>query len=247
MNKKLVFLGTRKIGFDCLSYLIDQQKSLNCDLIQVFTNEPKKQREDANIIQLCEKNNIPVSWVLEDFLQLESTDISISVQYHKILKKAHISKAQQISVNLHMAPLPEYRGCNQFSYAIINGDKEFGTTLHRLEEGIDDGAILFEKRFPLADNCWVDELYALTEKESLTLFKQHIGDIIDENYTLTPQEELLAERGSSLNFRKDIHELKKIDMKWPQDKIKAHIRATSMPGFSPPYTFIDGQKIEFVR
>ncbi|GAG97315.1 unnamed protein product, partial [marine sediment metagenome] len=42
---------------------------------------------------------------------LEDCDVLFSVQYDKILTKEQISKAKRIAVNLHMAPLPEYRGC----------------------------------------------------------------------------------------------------------------------------------------
>ena len=65
-----------------------------------------------------------------------------------------------------MAPLPEYRGCNQFSFAIVDGKKEFGTTLHKMEEGIDNGDIIAESRFDIPENCFVKELYELTYKTS---------------------------------------------------------------------------------
>ncbi|MBK8684503.1 MAG: hypothetical protein IPN26_05660 [Bacteroidetes bacterium] len=75
-------------------------------------------------------------------------DFLISVQYHQILNERHIQKARTLAINLHMAPLPEYRGCNQFSFAILDQYPEFGTTLHVMDERIDHGDILFEKDSP---------------------------------------------------------------------------------------------------
>ena len=142
-----------------------------------------------------------------------------------------------------MAPLPEYRGCNQFSFAIIDGATEFGTTLHRLEEGIDSGAILFEKRFPIPRNCFVKELYEITEKTSLELFEESMPNIINGNYELRPQEELVTERGTSYHYRNEIDEIKQIDLSWDKEKIERYYRATYFPPFEPPYAIIDGRKV----
>jgi methionyl-tRNA formyltransferase len=122
-----------------------------------------------------------------------------------------------------MAPLPEYRGCNQFSYAIINNDKEFGTTIHRLEEGIDSGAILFEKRFQIPQNCWVSELYDITYHKSIELFKVSIPKIIAVDYKLKPQKNYLNERSTSLHYRREIEDLKCIDLQWTKEKIEGKL------------------------
>jgi len=155
-----------------------------------------------------------------------------------ILKKQHIEKARQIAINLHMAPLPEYRGCNQFSVAIIEGKEEFGTTIHKLEVDIDSGPILFEKRFPIPVGAYVEELYELTFDASIALFKNSIEDIIKGNYTLTPQADLVELRGTSIHYRKEMNTMKTIDL---DENTIRRIRATAMPGFEPPYA-MDGKK-----
>ena len=200
-----------------------------------------------NLLVLLELQKIKVLSNLNEYLDLEHVDIAISVQYHEILKKQHIEKAKEIIVNLHMAPLPEYRGCNQFSTAIINGDIEFGTTIHRLEEGIDSGAILAEKRFPIPDKFWVNELFELTVEKSFLLFKEQIRHIVTGNYSLKMQSDLCIDKPSMLNYRKDIEKYKHIDLNWNKDKISRYIRATSMPGFEPPFATVSGKKIYFIR
>lgn len=241
--KNVVFLGSKKIGLHCLKYLFEQSKKLGYNLVGILTNE-----RGEEILNFAKEHNIPLISNLEDYLSLkEKVDIAISVQYHLILKEEHINKAEEITVNLHMAPLPEYRGCNQFSFAILDGKHEFGTTLHRLEPGIDSGDILFEKRFSMPANIWVDELYEKTFDASVELFEEHLKDLINGNFTLTPQEELVAKRGTTIHYRKEIEEIKKIDLDWPSDKINKHIRATYFPGFEPPYTLLDSIKIYFTK
>ena len=240
--KKIVYLGSKGVGYACLKHLYDHQNSLSIELVGVLTN-PRGEK----IIEFCREKSIAIIDGLDEFINIESCDIAISVQYHKILKKEHIGKAKEIIINLHIAPLPEYRGCNQFSYAIINNDKEFGTTIHRLEEGIDSGAIMFEKRFPISNGCWVEDLYQIACDKSVSLFQESLPRIISGEYELVSQSSFFSERKTSLHYRKEINDLKKIDLSWSKNKIERHIRATYMPGFESPYTIVNNRKIYFGR
>ena len=240
--KKVVFLGAKDIGYECLKRLYSFQKNFDFKIIGVLTNQRGK-----DIINFCNEHSVNVHNSLEDLLKIDDFDIGISVQYHKILKKKHIDKAKKIFVNLHMAPLPEYRGCNQFSFAIINNDEIFGTTIHRLEEGIDSGDILFEKRFKIPNSCWVEDLYKITLKHSISLFENSLPKIINGNYILIPQKTLIGKRKSELHFRREINEIKKISLDWSESKIKRYIRATHMPGFEPPFIELGNQKLFFSK
>jgi len=240
--KSILFLGSKPIGYQCLEHLLSVQDELGVQVIGVLTQARKEFNGSHDLAALAATHNIPVLVSTDD---MPACDILYSVQYHEILGQHHIDKASEIAVNLHMAPLPEYRGCNQFSFAIIDGRREFGTTIHRIDTRIDHGDILFEKRFPIPADCWVEELYELTNTASLELFKDTLADIVQGQYTLTPQQSLVDTRGTSIHYRKDIRELKEIDLAWPADKIDRHIRASSMPGFEPPYTLLGGKKIYF--
>jgi methionyl-tRNA formyltransferase len=241
-TKKVVFLGSKDIGLECLQILNDNQRKLNYDIVGVLTNKRGEMIQEYSL-----ENNLRILNSLDEYLSLEQVDIAISIQYHEILKRIHIQKAKELIINLHMAPLPEYRGCNQFSLAIIEDKKAFGTTIHKLEEGIDSGDILFESRFEIPKDCWVSELYELTFKKSIELFKKSLDNIISLNISSTPQPLLEKERGCSLHFRNEINELKKLDLSWSKEKIEKHIRGTYMPGFEPPFFEINGQKIHIQK
>lgn len=240
----VVFLGSKPIGYECLKYLIENKATLDVNILAVFTNDNTRFDSSRSVKKLAESYNIDVYDNIDAITQISNIDISISIQYHQILKKQHINQAKRLCINLHMAPLPEYRGCNQFSFAIINKDKVFGTTIHQIEEGIDNGAILFEKRFSIPESCYVNTLYHLTYQHSLDLFRESIESIIQGNYTLTPQSTLLNTRKTETHYRKEIHSIKKIDWEWDKEKIERYFRATAMPGFDPPYTVIGGKKVE---
>ena len=50
---------------------------------------------------------------------------------------------------LHPSLLPKYRGGSPMQHQIINGEKESAVTLFYMDEGIDTGDILFQKKFSL--------------------------------------------------------------------------------------------------
>jgi len=244
MARRILFLGSKRVGFSCLNFLIENKKALDIEIVGVLTDPIAKVDTSYSLKSLAEKNGVKVYHDLEFLDEDAKADLLISVQYHRILKKKHIEFGD-VAINLHMAPLPEYRGCNQFSFAILNGDKEFGTTIHMLDEGIDSGDILFERRFEMAADTSVSELFEKTGNESILLFEAHIADVINGNFTAKPQSDYLSTRSTSLHFRKEISALKQLDLNQSEARLIRAIRATSMPGYEPPYALVHGEKVHY--
>ncbi|MDA3967581.1 formyltransferase family protein [Helicobacter sp. WB40] len=236
--KKIVFLGTKNIGRICLEDLYFRQESLGVSLVAVLAGQ-----RGETIVEFCKEKNIKLLDCLDDLHTL-GADILFSVQYDEILKESHIKSIKEMAFNLHLAPLPEYRGCNQFSFAIMNEDKEFGVTLHKLDCGIDSGDIVFEKRFPIPQDCFVDELLELANSHGVELFCKNLENMIYGRYTLKSQSAIEAKK--EFHLRSEIESLKHIKLEilcgGGGKLIEKIIRATSMPNFEPPYIIIKGRK-----
>ncbi len=241
-KQSVLFLGSKPIGYHCLNYLIQHQDAFNIEIIGLLSNDNATFDSSLSLKKLADEQNIPL---IESLNEMPLCDFIISVQYHEILKAEDIAKAKTLAINLHMAPLPEYRGCNQFSFAILDDKKEFGTTIHKMDARIDHGDIIAEKRFPIPTNCWVNELYELTYQASLALFQENIANILSNQFSMMPQKDFKNERGTSIHFRSEIADIKRIDLSWDKTKVERHIRATYMPGFEPPYTMIGNEKVYF--
>lgn len=242
MPVRIVFLGSKPIGFHCLQFLLEQKEELDIEVIGLCTRLRKEFNGENDLAGLARKYNVPVLSSLND---IPECDIIYSVQHHELLKREHIQKAKHIAVNLHLAPLPEYRGCNQFSFAIMDEAKEFGATIHQIDTRIDHGDVLFEHRFSIPEHCWVKDLYELTFNAAVKLFHESISALIKGDYTKISQSELCKKRKENLHFRNEINELKQIDLSQPAEDIEKAIRATYMPGFEPPYALISGKKVYF--
>ena len=240
----VVFLGSKPVGYQCFEHLLARQQALGYRVAGLLTQKRAEFSGHADLAALAAQAGVPV---IETPNEIPPCDLLYSVQYHKILTPAQLAKASLV-VNLHMAPLPEYRGANQFSFALLEGKKEFGTTLHLMDARIDHGDILAEKRFPIPQNCWVEALYALTEEASVALFKETLPALIEGDLEPLPQRALEAERGTALHFKNEMGALKEIPSNADGDTILKTLRATYMPGFEPPFLRApDGEKIYLVR
>ncbi|MBM3205162.1 formyl transferase [Candidatus Uhrbacteria bacterium] len=90
-----------------------------------------------------------------------SIDLAVSVTYDKIIKEWFIKKCHKI-INIHNGPLPQYRGVNPVNWALKNGEREHGVTMHDITPGIDDGPIVSQIFFPV--NPEVDEVVDVYER-----------------------------------------------------------------------------------
>ena len=61
--------------------------------------------------------------------------------------------------NLHASLLPQYRGAAPINWAVINGERETGVTTFLLNHEIDKGAIIGQRREPIAADDTVGTLY----------------------------------------------------------------------------------------
>lgn len=61
-------------------------------------------------------------------------------------------------LNLHLAPLPRYRGRHPLPWALINGERRFGVTIHAMTEAWDAGPIWWQRAIAVDDGSSVREL-----------------------------------------------------------------------------------------
>ena len=73
-------------------------------------------------------------------------DVAVVVAYGKILPRAVLDVFPRGCVNVHGSLLPRYRGAAPVQRAVMSGDEETGVTIMMLDEGMDTGPTLIERR-----------------------------------------------------------------------------------------------------
>ena len=97
----------------------------------------------------------------EDFLcQLRAFDAHLQVVVaFRMLPKQVWGLPPFGTFNVHAALLPQYRGAAPINWAVINGETETGVTTFFLDEDIDTGRIIDNKRLPIPDDANVEWVY----------------------------------------------------------------------------------------
>ncbi|MCL4437625.1 methionyl-tRNA formyltransferase [Patescibacteria group bacterium] len=88
-------------------------------------------------------------------------ELMIVAAYAKIIPEKFLIVPELGTIGVHPSLLPKYRGSSPIQSAILNGEKETGTTLFMLDEKMDHGKIIAEARLPISEK---DNYESLTEK-----------------------------------------------------------------------------------
>ena len=93
-------------------------------------------------------------------------DLVVSIRYGVILKEEFISCPKVGILNLHSGILPKYRGIMSTFWAMLNGEKQIGSTLHKITDNkIDSGEILaISKRDISAEKSLMYNIASLYEQ-----------------------------------------------------------------------------------
>ena len=149
----------------------------------------------------------PNSKKFRTYLETLNIDLIIN-QSQNIVKKELLSIPKIGVLNRHNALLPKNRGRLTPFWVINNGDKETGVSIHFVEEGIDSGEIIVQKKFKVKRNdnfnSIVDKNYNIASKamiEAIDLLENNFSNFIPNNdinatYNTTPS---LKE---AINYRK---------------------------------------------
>jgi folate-dependent phosphoribosylglycinamide formyltransferase PurN len=92
-----------------------------------------------------------------------SPDIVISTNFSHYVGRRVREIARVGTWNLHKSYLPHYRGIGPSFYALLNGEKRVGVTLHKIEKGFDTGDVVRQVEIPVVPG---DTVYSLNQKTS---------------------------------------------------------------------------------
>lgn len=154
-SKKIAFFGTGGVFSNIvLKYLIN--RNIHISLVVILV------KENSNLVpmneMLCQKVGIDYIKIYEtntnfllNTLTEKNIDLGIVASYSQILKSSTIQATKDGFINVHPSYLPHYRGANPIFWQIKDLNDEFGVSIHRIDEKIDNGEILVQKKMNLTD------------------------------------------------------------------------------------------------
>ncbi len=245
MKKRVLVIGNNTIACYCLEYLSKQDVAIvgvvpePSDTSQDTWQLSLKKKTKELGLPLIEQKNLSDPEFLSE-LRRKDIDIIFSMQCRRILKKELIEIPKMGVINLHFAKLPRYRGCYPIAWAVQNGEKEIGVTLHYIDEGVDTGDLIAQRAFSAQDKT-ARELFDECTEQGHKLFMSELGLILEGTNNRIKQND--AESSyypiHSFDFKN-----KKLDLSSDAQSVLRRANALIFPPFQFPVIEYEGKEVE---
>lgn len=171
-------------------------------------------------------------------------NLAFSINCRNIIKRDVINYFSGNIFNLHDSFLPNERGGALNSWRILNGINQVGNTIHFLEEGIDTGPIIVQRKVEIEDPYPMSLDYLKAEKDNCEVI---LSKFIDMLITEKPIEASDQENDKSFYFpRLFTEENGLINWDWDVEMIERFIRAFSLP-YPGAYSYYCDKKVHIVK
>lgn len=193
---RIVFMGTPHFAVTILKSLVENQYNI----VGVITAPDKpagrgrKLHESAvKEYALAQKLHImqPKNLKDEDFInKLKSLNANLQIVVaFRMLPKIVWQMPEYGTFNLHASLLPNYRGAAPINWAIINGEKETGVSTFFIDEKIDTGAMILQKKVIIKANETAGSLHDKLMEIGSDLVLKTVKVINNGTVSTTPQVE----------------------------------------------------------
>lgn len=164
---RVVFMGSPDFAVSPLQALIESHE------VALVVTQPDKRAGRGKHLSappvkvVAEAAGVPViqprsarTPELVEALRATGAELAVVVAYGKILPRPVLDALPRGCINVHASLLPGYRGAAPIQWAIIRGEVETGVSIMQLDEGMDTGPVLLERRMPIAPDDTAGTLFA---------------------------------------------------------------------------------------
>lgn len=213
---RVVFMGTPSFAVPILEGLIE-----NYNVVMVVCQPDRRKNRKGEIIKpdtkvVAEKYEIPVfqpSKVKMEYDEIlkANPDMIVTCAYGQIIPEEILNFPRFGCINVHGSLLPKLRGGAPIHWAIINGERETGITVMKMDKKMDAGDIISQKNIKIEEDMILDDLYSKMSYLGKELLLETIPSIIDGTCNYIKQDEKMVTFGfnvtkedEKLNFNTDV-------------------------------------------
>ena len=240
---RIVFVGAVVEGRRCLEALIEAGERP----IALVTLDPALAASTSGYVQfddIAATLGVPLLAVRDlnappnvELVAALHPDLILVIGWTRLLGPAVLAIPELGAIGFHASLLPRYRGRAPVNWAIINGERETGNTMFFLDEGVDTGDIIDQRRIPIEDSDDCSTLYAKVAAAGTDMLLQHLPALKAGRAPRRPQDESAATvmprrrpEDGRIDWGRDSHSL----FNW--------VRALTHP-YPGAFTFHDGRKL----
>jgi len=240
---KILFLGNNWLGWQILKWL----KETGRNVVGLVIHPEEKQKYTDKILNAAGlppeciflASSLKKAKTLEKIKTL-APDAGLSVMFDYILDKTFLDLFPGGIFNLHPGYLPYNKGAFANVWAIVD-QMPAGVTFHVIDEGVDTGAIITQKKVKIEPIDTGETLYRKLEKSGIALFKEAWPSVESRKFSLHPQNP----NSGTIHKKSDVEQIDCID---PDKTYKARdlinlLRARTFPSYKGAYFEENGKKI----
>jgi len=198
---RIVFIGTGEIGVPTLQALLRSSEHRVTGVVtqpdkpagrtQQIEPPPIKRALAGTKMSILQPVRIKGREAIEEVRTLRPEAIVV-MAYGQILSRAVLEIPMIACLNLHASLLPRWRGAAPIQAAIGAGDRETGITVMYMDEGLDTGDILLQRKIEIAPDQTSASLHDKLAQIAPEALAEAILLLEKGKATRVPQEDDLA-------------------------------------------------------
>ena len=243
---RVVFMGTPDFAVGTLEALLEAGHEVVAVVTQpdkpkgrgkTLMPTPVKEAALARMIPVLQPKKVREPEFVETLRKI-GPDVIVVAAFGQIISKEILEMPRYGCINVHASLLPAYRGAAPIQWAVINGDKESGVTIMRMNEGLDTGVMIDKVVVPLDENETGGSLFDKLSAAGAKLCAEVLEKLENGTAVFEKQPELSTTDYAAMIDKK----MGKINWERPAKEIEQLIR-----GLNPwpsAYTFMKGKSLK---
>ena len=222
---RILFAGTPEVSATILEWLLKSGHEIACVLTRtdslvgrkrILTPSATAMKAEELGLPIIKANRVDDGTLSQ--IASSNIELAIVVAYGSILNQQALEAVPNGWFNIHFSLLPKYRGAAPVQRALLNGDKETGVTIFKLDAGMDTGPVLSSLSTSIGFNESSGELLARLAELSKSLLSEALPQLYSGTFKLRDQ------RGDSSSAPKPTREEARLDFKQPASTLEDIVR-----------------------
>lgn len=162
---------------------IQKDELEEAEIVKVISSRP-----DAFALERAKKAGIETAVAAEQKdvlreLRLSGADIVVLAGYMKVLSPDIIENYRNRIINIHPSLIPKYCGKGFYGIRVHRavlegGEKESGATVHYVDEGVDTGKIIIQRKVPVMEGDTPETLAARVLETEHEILAEGLREVI---------------------------------------------------------------------
>lgn len=190
--KRVLFVGSKKLGFECLKLLHAIAPDVLIGIVTIDDRDDRRSVYDS-FEALASSEGIKLFTArgvrdFEDIIKHVKPELCVVVGWYWLISKELLDMVPKGFIGIHGSLLPKYRGGAPLVWSIINGDKHTGVSLFSFTEGMDEGDVWGQHSISISETDYISDVLGKAERAARSLINSCYGGILEETIAPVPQD-----------------------------------------------------------